>query len=120
MTRLVLIESAVNVVCLDWISLIKSVANNRKRDDVHQEYWLKISRKPAFGWRSCKSVFSVRSGNMLAILETWMLKRWVFGLLIRLFASSKGARESALIGSESKPCKVARYPAVKQTVIKQR
>ena len=75
MIRLVLIEAAVKEVRFDWNSSVKSVVNNKNKDDVHHAYWLKISRNPAFGCRICRSAISVRSGNILAILETWMLKR---------------------------------------------
>ena len=118
--RLVLIEVAVSVCVSCVISLIRTVVSARNIVDVHHEYQLKISRNPAFGRISCRNALSVRSGKMLAILDTWMLNRCVLGLPMRLFASSKGARVSAFIGSESKPCIVAKYPAPRHTRIRHR
>ena len=69
-TRLTLIESAVNVCFPDFISLVRRVVKNKNRDEVHQAYRPKISRNPAFGLMTCRSVLIVRSGKMLAILET--------------------------------------------------
>ena len=115
--RLVLIESAVNVCCSCLISLTKSVLRSKKRVDVNQAYKLKISRNPAFGSNRCRNTLIVKSGKILAILDTCILNRWVCGVLIKLFASSNGARASALSGNESKPCSVAKYPNPKQTII---